>query len=514
MGRIEGPLVEIVPNFSEGRRQDVMDAIVDALQVPGVTLLNRQADPDHNRLDCTLVGSPEAVRRSALACAAKAVELIDMRQHHGSHPRMGAVDVIPFVPVRDITMEECVELARDFARELAETLHLPIYCYDRAAFVPERASLAEVRKGEFEGLRAAVAAGERLPDFGPNEIGRAGAVAIGARKLLIAFNVYLFGRDEEAAKAVARAVRESSGGLPAVRAIGFDVPERDCVTVSMNLVDFEVTGLRAAFDAVTDEAGRHGLSVMSSEIVGLVPRAALAQRDVEYLRLEGFDGKRQVLEELVSAAGGGGIGAETVGGFLDVLASDAPTPGGGSVAAVSGAVGAALVAMVARLTGGKAGYEEVDARMTELNASADEARAEFLSFADRDAEAFDMVMAAFKMPKAADLEKAERSASIQRAFTAAADVPLEVARRAVGLLALAVEVVDTGNANAASDGASAAQLLAAAAGCALYNVEINAASLNDAEAVGRYAEEVASLRARSETLRSATDAAFHARLHA
>ena len=231
--RREPPLVEIVPNFSEGRRADVIEEIVSALRVPGAVLLNRQSDPDHNRLDCTLVGDPDAVRRSAMAGAAKAIELIDMDAHVGSHPRMGAVDVIPFVPVRGMSMPECVELAREFAEELAESLRLPVYLYDRAALTPDRASLAEVRRGQFEGLRADVERGERLPDFGPHEIGSAGAVAVGARKPLIAFNVYLSG-EESSAKEVARAVRESSGGLPAVRAIGFAVPERGLVQVSID----------------------------------------------------------------------------------------------------------------------------------------------------------------------------------------------------------------------------------------------------------------------------------------
>jgi glutamate formiminotransferase len=292
-------IVGVVPNFSEGRRKDVIDEIVAALQVPGALLVNVQWDAEHNRLDSTLLGTPEAVRASALAGAAAAVRLIDMTKHHGGHPRMGAVDVIPFMPVRDVTMDECVALARGTARELAETLGLPVYLYDRAALVPERQSLAIVRKGEFEGLREAVAAGERLPDFGPHEIGPAGAVAVGARKPLVAFNVYLSGRDEAAAKEIARALRESSGGLPAVRAIGFDVPERDCVTVSMNLVDHDVTGPRQAFDAVADEAGRRGMEVLSSEIVGLVPAAALGPGDVEHLRLEGFDAEEQILENLV-----------------------------------------------------------------------------------------------------------------------------------------------------------------------------------------------------------------------
>jgi len=300
------PLVAVVPNFSEGRQRDVIDAICAALEVPGAHLVYRQADPDHNRLDATVLGTPDAVRRSALAGAAKAIELIDMERHTGSHPRMGAADVIPFVPLRGITMDETVELARGVARELADTLRLPVYLYDRAALVPERHSLAEIRKGEYEALKEAVARGERLPDFGPHAIGRAGATAVGARKPLIAFNVYLSGTAEAGAKEIARAVRESSGGLPAVRAIGFLVPERGSVTVSMNLVDYEVTGLRSAFEAVRVEAEKRGMATLSSEIVGLVPQAAITDQDVIDLRLEEFDGDHQILERLVNRARRGG----------------------------------------------------------------------------------------------------------------------------------------------------------------------------------------------------------------
>jgi glutamate formiminotransferase len=301
-------LVVCVPNFSEGRRADMIDAICDALaSVPGVRLVYRQADAEHNRLDTTIVGSPEAVRASALAGATAAVELIDMTTHSGGHPRMGAVDVIPFVPLRGISMEEVVELARGFAKELADALDLPVYLYDRAALDPARTSLAEVRRGEYEGLREAVERGERLPDFGPHRIGRAGATAVGARKPLIAFNVYLRGSADHA-KEIAKAVRESSGGLPAVRAIGFEVPERGGVTVSMNLVDFEVTGVRAAFDAVDELAAERNMEVRSSEIVGLVPQEAIGEGDAEHVRLEGFDANTQILERLVNhdADGGGG----------------------------------------------------------------------------------------------------------------------------------------------------------------------------------------------------------------
>ncbi|MGH2594503.1 MAG: glutamate formimidoyltransferase [Actinomycetota bacterium] len=296
-------LVGVVPNFSEGRRSDVVDAIVRALHVPGARVVYAEADPDHNRLDTTVLGSPKAVSASAMAGAATAVELIDMFQHRGGHPRMGAADVIPFMPVRGSSIEDCVGIAQGFARELAEVLHIPVYLYDRAALTPDRASLAEVRKGEFEGLREAVARGERLPDFGPREIGRAGATAVGARKPLVAFNVYLDGNDEDAAKQIAREVRESSGGLPSVRAIGFAVPERGgIVTVSMNLVDHEVTGLRTAFEAVAEQATGRGLAITDTEIVGLVPESALDLNEVAYLRLEGFDPDKQILERLVAAA--------------------------------------------------------------------------------------------------------------------------------------------------------------------------------------------------------------------
>lgn len=300
---VSGALYGVVPNFSEGRRPDVMDAICRALEVPGARLVYRQADPHHHRLDTTVLGSREGVLASAMAGARVAVALIDMDQHRGEHPRMGAADVIPFMPVRGVTVQDCVALARGFGRALAEALDLPVYLYDRAALVPERASLAQVRKGEYEGLREAVARGERLPDFGPHTIGKAGATAVGARKPLVAYNMYLDGTDEAAAKEIAHTVRESSGGLPAVRAIGFAVRERRCVTVSMNLVDHEVTGIRQAFDAVATGARACGMGVLDSEIIGLVPEAALGPDDAAHVRLVGFDAARQVLERLADGVG-------------------------------------------------------------------------------------------------------------------------------------------------------------------------------------------------------------------
>jgi glutamate formiminotransferase len=295
-------LFGVVPNFSEGRRRDVIDAIVGALTVPGARVVFAEADADHHRLDTTVLGSADSLRDAAMAGARVAVATIDMTKHSGGHPRMGAADVIPFMPVRDASMDDAVDLARSFAADLAAALDLPVYLYDRAALLPERASLADVRRGEFEGLRDAVARGERLPDLGPHVIGPAGATAVGARKPLVAFNVYLRGTDAASADAIARSVRASSGGLPALRAIGFEVPERGCVTVSMNLVDHEVTGLVAAFDAVEAGASAHGLGVVDSEIVGLVPESALGEEVAGHIRLAGFDPAAQVLERLIEEA--------------------------------------------------------------------------------------------------------------------------------------------------------------------------------------------------------------------
>src|SRR4051794_3363622 len=278
-----------------------MDAICDALEVPGAHLVYRQADADHNRLDTTVLGSRDGVRRAAVSASRVAAGLIDMEQHRGGHPRMGATDVIPFMPVRDVEMASCIELAREVGAELADSLDLPVYLYDQAALLPDRRSLAVVRKGEYEGLREAVAKGERLPDLGPHGIGSAGATAVGARVPLVAFNAYLT-VDEDAAKDIARTIRESSGGLPAVRAIGFAVPERGCSTVSMNLVDFSTTGVRAAYDAVVAQAEARDAEVLDTEIVGLVPEAALSPDDAEHVRLRGFDRATRVLERLIEEA--------------------------------------------------------------------------------------------------------------------------------------------------------------------------------------------------------------------
>ena len=284
-------LVECVPNFSEGRRPEVLDAIVDAMRaVPGVRLLDREMDPNHNRAVVTIVGGPEPVLEGAFRGIAKAAELIDLRKHEGEHPRMGATDVVPFVPVRGLTMDDCVALARRLGERVGTELGIPVFLYERAATRPCRENLADVRKGQFEGLCSEIGTNpDREPDFGPCRIHpSAGAVAIGARAFLVAYNVNLGTPDVAVAKAIAKAIRHSTGGLRYVKAMGFELKDRGIVQVSINMVNFEGTPLFRVFELVKVEAERYGVPVVASEIVGLVPEDALLACAEFYLRLEGF----------------------------------------------------------------------------------------------------------------------------------------------------------------------------------------------------------------------------------
>jgi len=292
-------LVECVPNFSEGRRRDVVDAIADeARSVPGVTVLDVEMDANHNRSVITFVGEPIAAKEAAFRMAAKAANLIDMNVHRGEHPRIGTLDVLPFIPIAGVTMEDCVRLARETGKRIADELGIPVYLYEAAATRPDRKPLPMLRKGEYEGLREDIRTHpDRAPDFGKPELHpTAGATIVGARQALIAYNVNLATPDVSIAKRIAKAVRERDGGLPAVRALGFELKDRGLVQVSMNLLDYKVTGIEQAFDAVSALAAKHGVPVSASEIVGLVPADALPPNPIERLRLEGFDMKRQVLE--------------------------------------------------------------------------------------------------------------------------------------------------------------------------------------------------------------------------
>jgi glutamate formiminotransferase/formiminotetrahydrofolate cyclodeaminase len=470
------PLVECIPNFSEARRPEVVEAIVAAIQSAGVTVLDRHSDSDHNRTVVTYVGAPAAVEEAAFRGIQKAAELIDLDQHTGSHPRLGATDVVPFVPLAGIEMSECVQMARRLGERVGRELNIPVYLYEEAATQPGRVNLEDIRRGQYEALKAEIGVKpERKPDFGPEKAGPAGGTVIGARHPLVAFNVYLNTADLAVAKAVAKALRHSSGGFRYVKALGMLVDGR--AQVSMNLTNFRGTPVQRVVETVRREAARYGVGVQSSELVGLIPQEALVDSAVWYLQLDGFK-PDQVLENRLYEAQAKS-GPEAAGNFLDDLAAATATPGGGSAAAYAGAMAAALVAMVARLTVGKKKYAEVEPQMKEILAQAERLRRELTAGVEQDSAAFEGVMAAFKLPKETPEQQEKRAAAIQAATLQAAHVPLEAARRAVDVLALAERCVALGNLNAISDGASAAALSRAALTAASLNVRINVNSLTD-----------------------------------
>lgn len=507
-------LVECVPNFSEGRRREVVDRILDAISgVHGVTLLDREMDPDHNRSVLTFAGEPEAVVEGAFRAVERAASLIDLNQHRGQHPRMGATDVVPFVPVEGVTLDDCAELARRLGRRVGETLGIPVFLYEAAATTPARASLAEVRRGEFEGLREAIGTDPaRRPDFGPERIHpTAGATAVGARRFLVAFNANLNTPDVRIAKAVAAAIREQGGGLRNVRALGFSIENGRRAQVSMNLVDVEATPIHRVLALVRDEAARHGAAISGCEVVGLVPETAMLEAAGHALQLEGFR-RDQVLElrlrrpPLTEAV--------PVAEFFDSVAAGTPTPGGGAVAAFAGALASCLPTMVANLTIGRKKYAGAEAAMLELKREAERLRSELLALARRDSEAYDAVLAARRMPASSPAEEADRAARLAAADLEATRVPLASAEACLGVLRLAETAARQGNVNAVSD-AGVAGLLARAAGeGALLNVQINLKSLEDPadkQAVSKQFEAIrAELLAAAErcaaAVRSAMDA--------
>lgn len=454
-------LVECVPNFSEGRDEAVVREIASAIaSTPGAVVLDTEMDADHHRSVITFAAPPEAAVEAALAGAAVAVERIDLNRHRGAHPRIGALDVLPFVPLGGVTLEDCVRLAEKAAAELWKRLRIPCYLYEAAARRPERAQLENIRRGQFEALREEMASNPgRAPDVGDPAIHpTAGATAVGARKFLIAYNINLRTPDVEIAKKIAKVVRFSSGGFRHVKAMGVDLASRGLAQVSMNLTDFEATPAHRVFEAVKREAERYGAAVAGSEIVGLIPRKALEMAADFYLQLEEFDAS-QVLENRLEQA------MEERGGlreFLDALAAPTGAPGGGSAAAAAGAMAAALGAMVARLSKLDAGgFEQLRALFTEA--------------VERDAEAFRGVMAAYRLPKE------ERGPHAQRALEAATAVPLEVLARAAEAEARLERLKSEAPAKFSSDVATALSLARAAREGARANVEINLGGLPEGE---------------------------------
>lgn len=488
------PLVECVPNFSEGRRPEIVARIRDAIAaVSNVVILDVSSDTSHNRTVLTFVAPPGTVADAAYAGIRTARELIDLTKHQGEHPRMGATDVVPFIPLDGETMETCIALAKGLGERVGRELGIPVFLYERAATRPEYENLADVRRGEFEGLRSKM----RQPDFGPDAVHpTAGAIAIGARPFLVAYNVYLGPASNlPVAKDVAKAVRGSSGGLRYVKGLGLEVDGQ--AQVSMNLVDIDKTPLFRAYEAVRTEAAAHGVAPTWSEIVGLVPERALLDAGVRHVQLRGFDADKQVLERRVRAAVSGG---PSVGDFVASVASASPTPGGGSVVAHVGALAGALVHMVAGLTVGRQKYADVDAEMRKVAAEASDVTRDLSALVERDAASYNAVSAAYKMAKTDPM----REGAIIKALIGAAEVPLETARVAARAAVLAAIVAEKGNTNAVSDAGVAALLAEAACRGAVYNVRINVAALPD-RAAGQHL-----VSAANEVVQAAANAATRA----
>jgi glutamate formiminotransferase/formiminotetrahydrofolate cyclodeaminase len=416
--------------------------------------------------------------------------LIDLTTHSGEHPRIGATDVCPFIPLEGATMDDCVALARALGERVGNELGIPVFLYERAATRPDRANLADIRRGEFEKAREEIGTNPgRVPDFGPNRIHpTAGATVIGARPFLVAYNVYLGPASHvAAAKEVAKAVRASGGGLPAVKGLGLEVDGQ--AQVSMNLTDTDTTPIWRAYEAVKLEAGKRGVSPTWSEIVGLVPQRALFETAAHDIQLKGFSNE-MVLEHKVREAMDGG---ETLAGFVAAVASSAPVPGGGSVVAHVGALASALAEMVAGLTIGRKKYLAVDAEVKELAARAVTLGARLAALVKEDADSYTLVSAAYKLPKENADQTAARDAAIQAALMQAAAVPLETVRACVAVAKLAAQCAQKGNTNAISDAGVAALLAEAACKGAAYNVRINVSSMKDPHAGRKLADEAAAL---------------------
>ena len=511
-------IIECVPNYSEGRNRAVIDAIVDAIKsVEGIKVLDVDPGEATNRTVVTFVGAPEPVLEAAFQGAKKAQELIDMRQHHGAHPRSGATDVLPLIPVAGITLEECAVMARGLAERLWKELGIPCYCYEAAAFTPERRNLAVCREGEYEALPNKMEDAAKKPDFGGeyNEtVAKAGATNVGARNFLVAVNFNLNTTSTRRAMAVAFDVREKGrknpngegwipGTLKGTKAIGWYIDEYGIAQVSMNITDIDATPLHVAFEEVSRAAAARGLRVTGAEIVGLVPKRVLMEAGRFYLEkqqrslgisdeeiikiavksmslddLKPFNPKEKVIEYLIADEKKGLVDM-TLEGFIRETASESAAPGGGSVSAAMGAAAAALATMVANLSAHKRGW---DARWKEFSDVAEKGQAlvdRLLALIDEDTAAFNRIMDVFSMPKGTDEEKAARAKAMEEATLYAASVPLETMETSLKALPLALEMAQKGNPASASDAGVAA--LAAVAGIkgARLNVRINAAGLQD-----------------------------------
>lgn len=490
-------LIECIPNFSEARRPEVIDSIVAAIQSVGeVKLLDRSSDLDHNRTVLTFAGSPDGVEEAAFRAIKTAAELIDLDVHTGAHPRIGATDVVPFVPLSNASMQECVEIARRLGQRVGAELNIPVYLYEAAATSPERVNLENIRKGQYEALKSEIESDlNRKPDFGPAKLPKAGATVIGARNPLIAFNVYLTTADVEIAKKIAKAVRHSSGGLRYVKGLGLLVDGR--AQVSMNLTNFRETPIARVVEFIRREAERYGVGIHHSELVGLIPQEALVDAAVWYTQLDQFD-REQILEARLFASPASD--SPKPASFIEQLAAPTPTPGGGSAGAHAGAMGAALVAMVAGVTVGKKKYAEVEAEMQAIRVVAETLRKELTQAVDDDAASFEVLMAKFKMPKETEEQRSARDAAITQATLNAAHIPLHVSEHAVKVMELALKCASRGLQSAISDAMSGFAMARASLTAAGYNVRININSLEDKSLGEKMLAELADLEKQADAL--------------
>lgn len=502
-------IVECIPNFSEGRDVGVVNAIASAIaSVPNVVVLDQTMDADHHRSVLTFAGEPEAVLEAAVLAAARAVELIDLNHHTGEHPRLGAVDVIPFVPIKGVTMSECVALARRAGERIARELRVPVYLYEHAATRPERMDLANVRRGEFEGLRDVIASSqERAPDFGEAKVHRtAGAVAVGARAPLIAWNINLATEDLAIARKIAKAIRGRDGGLQYVKALGFELTGRRQVQVSMNLVNYEVTPIFRVFEMVRREADRYGVRLVGSEIIGLVPQAALNACADFYLQIENFS-ESLVLENRLQAKLNESqsltvFNESQLGSLAEEVAAGTQVPASGSVAAYAGLLAASLGAMVCKLAdSAEPEIEEVLAELEEISVDLRHAVAD-------DADSFARVLDAQALPDASEAEKFARQHAIEQATKGALAIPLRIIEAALQTLELLSELTEFGDAGFFPELPTGAQMALAAMRGAYYNVCTNLAAINDEEYAQERRTEVEEMIARGQELTNEIEELF------
>jgi glutamate formiminotransferase len=497
-------LIECVPNFSEGRDKSKVDALIQTMSsVPGVWVLDHEMDADHNRCVITLAGDPEAVGEAATLGAGKAVELIDMTEHKGAHPRVGATDVVPFIPVEGVTLDDCVALARRVGNEIWKRYRIPIFFYEAAATRPDRVNLENVRRGQYEGMKEALKKDhERQPDVGePKMHPTAGVTVVGARKFLVAYNVNLNTSDVGVANKIAKAIRFSNGGLRYVKSMGVELKARNLAQVSINLTDYEQTPMHRVYEMVKREAERYGAVPVGSEIVGLVPKKALEMASDYFLQLENFSPSQVFENKLEDALSGAPITDKQVGKlaalarpFLDAVSEPSATPGGGSVSAFAAASAAALGQMVAGLSRKKKSQAmHVDKLSEQLDALRRDSEA-LTAAIDEDAASYDAVMAAFKLPQGDTGEIAARNEAIQYSTKGAAEVPLRVAERAVALFERLGQLETIAAASMKSDLKVARLMAEAGARGAIANVEINLDGIKDAMYVTAKRQAISALR--------------------